>query len=801
MTLIDCQDTLVLFEWQTVVGMTDVGLQLCAEKQKGRFCQSPKPGRRWAVQMINSKSTGWMLTVAVYAATLSAGSTTWAQEEEQPAAAPPAAKIGQFLTLTSPINDAQVARVGNLALELQARAVQEDREAVLVLEIPPGASRFGQVSDLARRLTSADLSRVRTVAWVPKSLDGYHAIIALSCHDIVMDPDASLGDIGRGKKVPSEEQEFILNIISRGRNNYVSRDLVESMMNPSLELMRVKTKDAAGQERSRFLTSKHVKELQSQNTLILETEIIKEVGSVGRFTAVDAKRAGFLLDKTAGSRRDVATAYNLPTESLREREVGNEVGNARLIAIHETITPFTEEFILRQIRTAVAEGADLLIFDIDSPGGYLFSSVNIANTIAELDPTSVTTVAWIPKRALSGAAVIALGTDHIIMAPDAHLGDAGVIQETEEGGAFERVPEKLWSDFLVTLQNLAERKDRPTALLQAMVDKNLKVYQATNAETGRVTYMSEYEIEDSNEEWIKGPIVAESREDVLLTVNGNRAHELGLADAPCDDLDAVRIRMGVPESNALQPVKRTWVDTFVFVLNSQIAGFGLITLGILCLYIELHLPSGFFGIVSAIFFALFFWSRYLGGTSGSLELILFVLGLVLLAMEIFVIPGFGVFGVSGLLLMAGSLVMASHTFNGMSAGQRFEESMSSMGTLAGALITVIGVAIVLNRFLPSIPILNKLILTPPGYAAAGEDSPYLNPSVYGSNSEDFPVQEGDKGLTVSTLRPSGKANFGEHYLDVYSDGGYIDHGKEIEVIRVAGNRIIVRPVDSEDGVA
>ena len=391
-----------------------------------------------------------------------------------------------------------------------------------------------------------------------------------------------------------------------------------------------------------------------------------------------------------------------------------------------------------------------------------------------------------------------MGADRIIMTPDAHIGDAGVIQETEEGGAFERVPEKLWSDFLVTLQNLAERKNRPTALLQAMVDKDLVVYQVTNAKTGRVTYMSDYEIDDSSEEWVKGPVVGESRENVLLTVNGNRAHELGLADAPCADMDALRIRLGISESETLRPVERTWVDTFVYVLNSQIAGFGLITLGILCLYIEMHVPSGFFGIVSVIFFSLFFWSRYLGGTSGSLELILFVLGLVLLAMEIFVIPGFGVFGVSGLLLMTASLVMASHTFSGMSAGERFEESMTSLGTLAGALTTVIVVAVAINRFLPSIPILNQLVLTPPGYASDEEDGPKLNPSVYNSVAADVGVVEGDKGVSVSTLRPSGKASFGDHFLDVVSDGGYIDHGMEIEVIRVAGNRIIVRPIDAQD---
>ena len=706
-------------------------------------------------------------------------------------------RFGQFLTLQSPISDAQVARVGNLAVELQAKAVREDREAVLILEIPPGSSRFGQVSDLARRLTSADVSRVRMVAWIPETVDGYHAIVALSCHDVVMNPDASLGNVGRGRAVPKEEQEFILSIVDRRRNSRLSRGVVQAMMDPAVELLRVRLAGAAGIDEQSFLTQRELKLLQDRNTVISATETIKDIGSPGLFVAADAHRAGFLVAKTVTERRQVAALYDLPMESMRERHGADREVNARLIEMHEPITPLTEEFTLRQIHTAIAEGANLLIIDINSPGGFLDSSVSIANTLAELDPAKVTTVAWIHENALSGAAVVALGTDRIIMAPDAHLGDAGVIQETEEGGAFERAPEKVRSNFLVTLQNLAERKNRPTALLQAMVDKDLLVYEVTNAATGRVTYMSDYEIEDSSVEWVKGPVVAESREEVLLTVNGERAHELGLAEAPCDNMDELRIRLGIAEGAALEAIGRTWVDTFVFVLRSQIAGFGLITLAILCIYIELHIPSGLFGILAAVFFALFFWSRYLGGTSGSLELIMFVLGLGLLAMEIFVVPGFGVFGISGLLMMAGSLVMASHTFSGMTAGQRFDESMSSLASLAGALVTVIAVAMFLNRFLPTIPLLNRLILTPPGYATVDDGAPHLAPSSYENTQSVGPVGTGDVGIAASTLRPSGKASFGEKFLDVVSDGGYIDHGTQVEVIRVAGNRIIVRAVDSQ----
>ncbi|MEQ9408380.1 MAG: NfeD family protein [Fuerstiella sp.] len=710
-------------------------------------------------------------------------------------------RIGRFLTLTSPINDTQVARVGNLAVELQTQAEREQKEAVLVLEIPAGSSSFGQVSDLARRLTAADVSQVRTVAWIPRTVDGYHAILALACHDVVMKADASLGDIGRGQAVPEEERDFILSIVNRRRNSRLSRGVVQAMMDPSVELLRVRMEGAAGLEEQRFVTPAELKTLQDRNTVISETDTIKDIGAPGLFNAADAQRAGFLVARTLDSRRDVATLYNLPTESLRESGAGDSPVVARLIAIHEPITLLTEEFILRQIRTSVAEGANVLIFDIDSPGGYLDSTKNIANTIARLDPAKVTTVSWIKQRALSGAAIISLAADHLVMSPDAEIGDAGVIQETAEGGAFERAEEKVTSELREYMKTLGERKNRPSALLEAMIDRNLKVYQVTHAETGRITYMSDLEIEDSSENWVKGPLVPESREGFLLTVNGRRAHELGLADAPAGDLGAVRLRFGIPEGNVLEPAARTWVDTFVFVLTTQIAGFGLITLAILCIYLELHLPSGFFGIVSLVLFSLFFWSRYLGGTSGSLELIMFLLGIGLLALEIFVIPGFGVFGVSGILLMTGSLVMASHTFAGLTAGERFNESMSSLGSLAGALCTVIVVAMVLNRFLPSIPFVNRLILTPPGQATVDEEAPHLNPAVFSSNRDDGPVSVGEVGVAASTLRPSGKASFGEHFLDVVSDGAYIDHGTPIEVIRVAGNRIIVRPTEeSDDGL-
>jgi membrane-bound serine protease (ClpP class) len=102
-----------------------------------------------------------------------------------------------------------------------------------VLEISPGSSRQGQVHDLARVLVSPELSNVRTVAWIPKTLDGNHTILALACHEIYMPADVALGDIGRGKALSDVEQNFVLDIVDRGRNLRMSRAIAKGMMDPA----------------------------------------------------------------------------------------------------------------------------------------------------------------------------------------------------------------------------------------------------------------------------------------------------------------------------------------------------------------------------------------------------------------------------------------------------------------------------------------------------------------------------------------------------------------------------------------
>jgi len=190
---------------------------------------------------------------------------------------------------------------------------------------------------------------------------------------------------------------------------------------------------------------------------------------------------------------------------------------------------------------------------------------------------------------------------------------------------------------------------------------------------------------------------------------------------------------------------------------------------------------------------LFFWSHFLGGTADVLEIVLFLFGVGLILMEIFVVPGFGVFGISGALAILASLVLASQTFVLPSTSSEMAQMTKSLGTLSIALVSVIGVTMIISRYLPQMPLLKHLILSPPDPTGVDVDAPRLRPDVLGGTlAAGFEWLLHQEGEAFTTLRPAGKARFGEQVFDVQSQGDYIDSGQKIVVTEVTGNRIVVR---------
>lgn len=712
-----------------------------------------------------------------------------AQEAVQP-------PIGQFVRVPSPIDDRVAARLSNVASELLLRAQRENRPAVLVLEITPGTSQLHQAQALSRLLASSQFANLKTVAWVPETVTGPNVLVALSCREIVMHPDAELGDLGRGQPVEPEDEQLMLALAQKRINPQVSTALVQAMIDPSRQLWRVRLQSGnADQPRieTRVATREEVETLRQTGAIIEQADVIKDAGVVGTFQGSAARELGILVTQTALTRVDVAQLYHLSREALREPPDDEGLKKVRLIRVTGVINTLQESFLVRQIDRAADAGATLLVFEIDSPGGELLASINLAQTVADLDARKIRTVAYVPRQALSGAAIIALGCDEIYLHSSATIGDAGPI-ELRPGGQFERAPEKILSPLRAALKTLAEKKGRPVALCEAMADSSLKVFQATHRDNGRIWYLSEAELAQAAGEWIGGPQVRETNGELLLTVDGRRANELHLAERPVSDLDDLKIRLGLPATTSLRPVEKTWVDVTVFVLNHPAIVMLLFVIGIGSLYLELHFPSGFFGILACLCLALFFWSKFLGGTAGWLEVVLFGLGVACLVMEIFVIPGFGVFGLSGGLMMLAALVMASQSWGNIEPLADLQQVSWTLGMLMGAVVAVGVGGLLLGRALPHLPLFEDMVLAPPSEAVPGE--PRLAPQLISSSAvpggERMAFTPGQAGIAATQLRPAGKAEIHGRLFDVVSEGPFIPEGSPIEVVQSSGNRTVVR---------
>jgi membrane-bound serine protease (ClpP class) len=355
-----------------------------------------------------------------------------------------------------------------------------------------------------------------------------------------------------------------------------------------------------------------------------------------------------------------------------------------------------------------------------------------------------------------------------------------------EDALFRHAPEKLMSDLAVKIRRLASAKGRPPALAEAMVDRNCEVFPVTNQKTGELTYMSEAEIASLKdaEDWEKGKLVFESRRDHFLEVEGERAVELLLANATVENLEQLQERY---EWGQLITLEQTWVDTVVYILNHGLVTGLLLVIGLICLYVEFSAPHGVAAMIAALCFVLFFWSRVLGGTAGWLEVTLFLFGVSLVLVEIFLFPGFGFPGITGALCIVASLVMASQRFVIPRTTYDVTELINTFAVLVGSGIGSIALAFLLRKHLHMIPAFNSLVLAPP--------EPEPAAAVAAAPTRDRNWLMGQEGQTTTPLRPAGKARFEGEQFDVYAEGSYIPPGRTVRVVEVRGSRVIVVEVE------
>jgi membrane-bound serine protease (ClpP class) len=400
-------------------------------------------------------------------------------------------------------------------------------------------------------------------------------------------------------------------------------------------------------------------------------------------------------------------------------------------------------FVSRVLAEAADAEATVVILDINTFGGRVDAAVLIRDALLQ---ARVRTVAFVNKRAISAGALISLAAETIVMADGGTIGAATPVEVGLPGTPAQPVAEKTVSYLRKEFRATAESRSRPPLLAEAMVDADVEV-----------------------------PGVIEKGK--LLTLTTAEAIEYKLADLRANSLTALLQALALAGAE-VRTASPTWAETLVRVLTHPMVSSLLMTLGILGIIVEIRTPGfGIPGALGVTSLGLFFWGHWLVRLAGWEELLLVGLGCALLALEVFVIPGFGLPGLLGLAALLGGLGLSV-----VGAGATWEAILTSMGWTALTVLLALAISLALLRVLPRLPWGRRLILDTELLAgAAGASAPEYEQRWLGKS-----------GTTATPLRPAGVAYLDSERVDVVSDGEFIEAGQPIAVIRVDGNRIVVR---------
>lgn len=647
----------------------------------------------------------------------------------------------------------------------RGRSKGGNERPVLVLRFDPaedgtvGGSDFGRALELARFLCDSRLAGVKTVAFLPDGATGHAVLVALACEEMAMAADAVLGPANVDEPAVDEAMRAAYVQIATRRRT-LPPAVALALLDPAAAVSRVSTDDG-----EQFVASRDLEAVRRKSAVLDVEELVPLPLSL---TGRRARELGFVRMLV---RTPAELARNLGIDE-RVLAIDPAMENGWRAAQIVLAGPITADSVTRarqQLERAVADGVNFLCLRVDSAGGSPEQALVLANRLAAFDPARVRTVAYVPRQARGDAALVALACDELVMHPDAVLGGEG---DASIGGRQASAVIASWRE------GVAKRRERTWSLPVALVAPGIVVEQATHRGTGRVEYFSGDELAalDDRDEWTIGAKVGTGP----IQLTGRSAESLGVATHLVDGFAGLAAAYGLTGDIALS--EPGWADRLLDALASPGLAWLLLLIGGAGLYIELHTPGfGLGGFVSMVAFIVYFWSQYLHGTSGWLEVMLFFAGLFCLAAEIFVLPGFGVLGLGGGVLVIASIVLASQSFVLPTNDYQIRQlQWSLLGILAAAVgVSLLGVLV--RRWLPSAPVLRNVLLEPPGTADQEHD-------------DDVEMLVGAVGTTTTRLAPAGKARIDGRVRDVISDGALVEPGLSVRVVEVRGGRLLVRPV-------
>ena len=684
-------------------------------------------------------------------------------------------KVGYEINVPMPLDATSATQLVRNLTEL-AESVPADRRSTVVLKFQsePAAAEQTEFEDalkVARAITSPKLRRLKVVTFIDGKISGHAVLTIIASETLVTTRTAVIGNASAGEALSDPTILLTYESIAERRGLF-PQPMVAALVDPSLELAEI-TRVGGQQE---FVTSETLNQLRKDGKILSEN-VISPSGiplELNAQTLRSARISAGLVDslEQATEVLDLAKLEPLKQSAL--------LGAAKgvLLEVTGSITPGRVRRWQSNLNaTLKADETNTWLISIDSTGGDFNGSMTLAGWFAKPEPPLRTVAGHITGEARGDAAVIALACKPLLMGPEATIGGPGSYAISKE-------EVKKYNELI---DQIADSTNRPAALIRGMLDPESEVFRYTNRKTGRVRYATEQDIifnaEDPAVEkakWIRG-----ERIELAEGLTASTAISLGQVDGEAGSIAAAATTVGLPETPPL--VSDRGLVRFVEKIgrNGSIA-FLLLFIGFIALSAEASAPGlSIPGFIAMTCFALFFWIKFLAGTAEWLELIAFTLGLICIGIEIFVLPGVGIFGIGGVLLMLLGIVLMSQTF--ILPQNSFQYQILSRGIwTALSAVLGMGTGLVAMRFmLPHVPLFNGLIMEPANDSQITE----------AEKLADYSSLLGLVGVTTTPLRPAGKIKIDEQLVQVVSDGSVITSGQSVRVIEVNGTRVVVEATE------
>ncbi len=427
------------------------------------------------------------------------------------------------------------------------------------------------------------------------------------------------------------------------------------------------------------------------------------------------------------------------------------------VPIQGTIDLGLPPYIVRAIASAEEAGAKAIIFDIDTFGGRVDAATQIKDAILD---SKVLTVAFINRRAISAGALISLSCEKIYMTGGGTIGAATAVDMQGK-----KASEKVISYMREEMASTAEKRGRNTDIAKGMVDEELTfTHLVINGDSIEVTDLEG------------------RKEGKLITLTTESAIKYEMADGEKETIDDVLAELGLSHAS-IRSAKENWSENFVRFLTNPVVASLLTTFGFLGILFELQSPGwGLPGTFGAICLALSLGASYIAQLATMTDLLIILVGAALLMVEIFLIPGFGIAGISGI----GIIIWGFYELllPDVPVGQEIQ-TMALTGLTIGILGGIIGMVF-----------LFKLMTKTDFWKKLSSPTAQLKEKGYNS-SIGLETLLGEEGVADTDLRPSGWVQVGEKRIFVVTEGSYIDKNETIKIMTVDGNRVVVRKINQE----